>query len=138
MPAALQRVGAAPAALQPVGRRRAAGRRAPVPPPVRAVASSAEQPSDKPELPGAKLVKSVLALGAAFSVGVAGVETVGGAAPAAAGALTPLLDLHPCCTCRLPMPASALAHTLGAARRRWLPAWHPWLPRRCRLQRAAP
>ena len=81
MSSLLQRAGGGTPAFQPTGRRRAGGQRAAGPLSVRAVASSAGQPSEQPELPGAKLVKSVLALGAASLVSVAGVETVGGAAP---------------------------------------------------------
>lgn len=90
--AALQRAGAPlaqPVPLaQPCGRRPAAGRRSSWPQPVRA-AASAEEPSEQGELPGAKLVKSMLALGAAGLVSAVGVETVGAAAAAAAGALSP-------------------------------------------------
>ena len=63
---------------QPSVRRSAAGRRSSWPQPVRA-AASAEEPPEQGDLPGAKLVKSMLALGAAGLVSAVGVETVGAA-----------------------------------------------------------
>lgn len=87
--AALQRAGAPLAQPLPLahgyGRRPAAGRRSSWQP-VRAAASAEEEPSE--QLPGAKLVKSMLALGAAGLVSAVGVQTVGASAAAAAGALS--------------------------------------------------